>query len=450
MSEGFFNFNFTPYLPTNSREKLLAYQYHGTDKSLIYKYFWKPLCAKTVNYLPMWLAPNIITVTAIVLVCITHGIVWHYMPNLTLEPGVDVPSWVFVVTAVVLFGYQFLDNLDGHQARRTGSSSPLGLLMDHGCDAFNCVVGGLSIASCTCQGPTWKSWSVLMTTVIVFFMNTWEEYYRGALILPIINGPNEGLLIAIVAYLFTAVMGPAWWISNHITISRATVESLGLGRDVVAQRLHALLPARYANKFVGATYTGADGDVEILYNTLILWFFVAAMLVTCAGNVLQVYRAVNQSQEGHGKYGSGWLLNRFPFIHALSRLVPLTIITLVANVWFFVSPENIFRQHPRLFCWTVGLLYTKLSVHLMIAHLCSVEFHPFRRTLVPFVFFAVHIGFTYISTKEVPIIDEEVLLYEFFALSVVAFSHLAINVSRDMASVLGINIFTIPVKSKKQ
>jgi phosphatidylglycerophosphate synthase len=29
-----------------------------------------------------------------------------------------------------------LDEMDGKQARKTGNSSPLGLLFDHGCDSF--------------------------------------------------------------------------------------------------------------------------------------------------------------------------------------------------------------------------------------------------------------------------------------------------------------------------
>ncbi len=29
-----------------------------------------------------------------------------------------------------------LDNMDGKQARRTGTSSPLGMMFDHGCDAL--------------------------------------------------------------------------------------------------------------------------------------------------------------------------------------------------------------------------------------------------------------------------------------------------------------------------
>ena len=64
---------------------------------------------------------------------------------------------------------QTLDNLDGKQARRTGSSSPLGLLFDHGCDAFNTTVGAVNqvrggcvrctvyvarVEGAVCQSPT--------------------------------------------------------------------------------------------------------------------------------------------------------------------------------------------------------------------------------------------------------------------------------------------------------
>lgn len=36
-----------------------------------------------------------------------------------------------------LFIYQSLDAIDGKQARRTNSSTPLGELFDHGCDAVS-------------------------------------------------------------------------------------------------------------------------------------------------------------------------------------------------------------------------------------------------------------------------------------------------------------------------
>lgn len=42
------------------------------------------------------------------------------------------PSWVYLFLAISIFWYQTMDALDGKQARRTGSSSPLGELFDHG------------------------------------------------------------------------------------------------------------------------------------------------------------------------------------------------------------------------------------------------------------------------------------------------------------------------------
>lgn len=41
-----------------------------------------------------------------------------------------------------MFIYQSLDAIDGKQARRTGTSTPLGELFDHGCDSIstgNCL-----------------------------------------------------------------------------------------------------------------------------------------------------------------------------------------------------------------------------------------------------------------------------------------------------------------------
>lgn len=42
-----------------------------------------------------------------------------------------------MLSAFGLFFYQSLDAIDGKQSRRTNSSSPLGEIFDHGCDAFS-------------------------------------------------------------------------------------------------------------------------------------------------------------------------------------------------------------------------------------------------------------------------------------------------------------------------
>lgn len=48
----------------------------------------------------------------------------------------EAPRWVYLVTAASVVLYVNLDCIDGKQARRTKSSSPLGQLFDHGCDAL--------------------------------------------------------------------------------------------------------------------------------------------------------------------------------------------------------------------------------------------------------------------------------------------------------------------------
>lgn len=48
----------------------------------------------------------------------------------------DVPDWFCYMVAACYLTYRILDEMDGKQARRTGNSSPLGLLFDHGCDSM--------------------------------------------------------------------------------------------------------------------------------------------------------------------------------------------------------------------------------------------------------------------------------------------------------------------------
>jgi hypothetical protein len=44
----------------------------------------------------------------------------------------EAPRWLYLATAASVVAYVNLDCMDGKQARRTGSSSPLGQLFDHG------------------------------------------------------------------------------------------------------------------------------------------------------------------------------------------------------------------------------------------------------------------------------------------------------------------------------
>jgi len=99
----------------------------------LYKYFYNPLANKLVTFLPETVAPNTLTVLGF-LFTIVPFIVMFSISGASFYS--EIPSWFCYVHAVTYFLYRLLDEMDGKQARRTGNSSPLGLLFDHGCDCF--------------------------------------------------------------------------------------------------------------------------------------------------------------------------------------------------------------------------------------------------------------------------------------------------------------------------
>ena len=97
---------------------------------------------QVVKLCPWWVAPNLLTFVGF-LCCVGHfGLLALYDYDFSSATGPDpppgqaVPSWVWVGVATLLFLSHTLDGIDGKQARRTGSSNPLGELFDHGLDSW--------------------------------------------------------------------------------------------------------------------------------------------------------------------------------------------------------------------------------------------------------------------------------------------------------------------------
>ena len=90
------------------------------------------------RWIPLWVAPNALTCGGLALVACAYGLLWMTSPGLAH----DAPGVVYALVAFLMFSYQTLDGCDGKQARRTRSGSPLGEVVDHGCDAAcTCVYG---------------------------------------------------------------------------------------------------------------------------------------------------------------------------------------------------------------------------------------------------------------------------------------------------------------------
>ena len=181
-------------------DNLKYYKYSGEDKSLLVKYclapfFWNPLVKK----LPLWLAPNLITLFGGL--CMLLAL---FAVQFTMEPQ-DTPSLIVnIFCSLMIFLYQTADNLDGKQARRTQSSSALGELFDHGVDAIMVGIFGM-IISMNMQLSCCEILSMFLVLNIVFYLSHWEEYYVGTLVLGYIVNPTELQYMTIFYLLFQAL-----------------------------------------------------------------------------------------------------------------------------------------------------------------------------------------------------------------------------------------------------
>lgn len=171
------------------------YAFHGVDHSWLAAHglndYWN-FCVKQV---PLSVAPNLLTLLGFISQLIGFCVMSYYNPDFATK----VPAWVYFCCALCLFVYQTLDNIDGKQARRTGSSSPLGELIDHTSDSMGvgCLVATIG-AGCT-VGPE-LTLIVFFSVITAFFMAHWEEYFTGELILGQFDGPTESQMFTIMLH----------------------------------------------------------------------------------------------------------------------------------------------------------------------------------------------------------------------------------------------------------
>ena len=84
------------------------------------------------QYVPQWVAPNLLTFTGWLMVMFNFALLSYYDPDyLTTYNTVGVvrppiPRWVWLFCGVSHFVSYTLDGIDGKQARRTKSATPLG------------------------------------------------------------------------------------------------------------------------------------------------------------------------------------------------------------------------------------------------------------------------------------------------------------------------------------
>ncbi|KAL7737198.1 hypothetical protein ACLKA6_005389 [Drosophila palustris] len=338
--------------------KLSEHKYSCFSASLLdplLQPWWNWLVAQT----PLWLAPNLITIVGLILNIVTTLILIGYSPN-----GIEAPPrWTCLLCALGLFVYQSLDSIDGKQARRTNTSSPLGELFDHGCDSISTIFVALS-ACISCQLGHYPNWLFFQCfcAIALFYCAHWQTYVSGTMRFGRID-VTEAQFSIIAIHLVSFVFGPEIWLTK-IGIGNIELWAAPAVTTIVC----GVLSLSYVFSVVVAGGVGKNGStVAVPYlecETRCLPLYLA-----CGIDLSLVFRySKSILNEGCGKNGSS-----VAGTSVLSPSIPLTLVVLPALIIAQKSPENIFTEHASVYILAFGMVAAKITNKLVIAHMTKAE-----------------------------------------------------------------------------
>ncbi|XP_068632477.1 ethanolaminephosphotransferase 1 isoform X3 [Battus philenor] len=308
---------------------------------------------------------------------------------LCIRFGIGVSSWVWAITAINLFVAYTLDGIDGKQARRTGTSGPLGELFDHGLDSYSAVLIPTCLYSIFGRDELspLRYFFVIWNIFINFYLTHWEKYNTGVMFLP--WGYDFTMIGSCILLLVTSVIGPRAW--------------------------HVTLPGGFTPGFLFE---------------LVLYF--SAMLTSQTVILWNIYKSY---RDGTGKMR--------PFLEAVRPLIPLAVFFALSTIWAVFSPTDIINRGPRLFYVLTGTIFSNINCRLIVSQMSNTRCEAFNGLLVPYAGVLALVLFRRVSPM-----TELLLLAGLCAASSVAHIYYGTKVVQEMCEHFNIACFRIKPKVK--
>ncbi|KAJ6009931.1 hypothetical protein N7499_004668 [Penicillium canescens] len=371
---------------------LKSYKYSSVDKSFISNYILRHYWNAFVELVPMWMAPNMVTLLGFMWIVANVFIIEIFVPDM-VGPG---PGWIYFSFALGMWMYSTLDNVDGKQARRTGTSSGLGELFDHGIDSLNCTLASLLSTAAMGFGSTQLgAWTAIVPCLAMYF-STWETFHTHTLYLGYFNGPTEGLLIAISIMVASGIWGPGMW-SQPIT------------------------------GFINIPQIFGTASIKDLWVPILLGGFFLGHLPGCVMNV-----AAARKKQG------------LAFTPILKEWVPMVAFTTCIIAWLFSPYSTILsNNHLVLFCWVIAFVFGRMTTMIILAHLLRQPFPYWTVLQAPLIGGAVLVNLPILGFPVIAPWLELLYLRVYLVFAFVIYMHWAVLVINRITTFLGINCLTI-------
>mmetsp|Transcript_37502 Transcript_37502/g.73327 ORF Transcript_37502/g.73327 Transcript_37502/m.73327 type:complete len:392 (+) Transcript_37502:88-1263(+) len=375
-----------PFLSQKELETMaFDHKYSSTGRSIIDALFLKDFTTWLASKLPLqhdpkapmhWTAPNSLTFVGL-LCMVVPSVVVMYTSHDLLSPS---PRWAYLATAAGIFGYQILDELDGKQARRTGSSSPLGELFDHGCDAVSTFVT-VAACLCVCQTDyTSAAFAAYLSATMAFQGAHIQTYYKGRLFFGLVD-VAEAQWSGILMNLACGLIDPNFF-------SAGPIPGTSLPRQTVP------------------------------------------IVFVIGGSSVAMLRNLYETTVARG--------DNVP--HAKSSLVKVWAqffaMCAAAIAWFSTTQGELVGSDRILLLSALGLLNASQSVSIIVAHMARSEVPGWNYLRLLPVVMAV-------ANTQLRLIPDSQAVLMIFCGSLVHFLHYAVSLAAQIASFLGVETFKV-------
>ncbi|XP_059617247.1 ethanolaminephosphotransferase 1 isoform X2 [Phlebotomus argentipes] len=403
------------YLSDEHLKGFERYKYNSVDTSLLSVHVMHPFWNWCVKYFPRWLAPNLITFTGFLLTVATFFLIGNYDYGFTAADQEEnpIPRWVWLAAAFGIFLAYNLDGIDGKQARRTGTSGPLGELFDHGLDSYSAAL--IPIYMFTLFGvtdlPPIRMFYVISYVIFLnFYLTHFEKYNTGVMFLP-------------WGYDFTMWVRPA---IAQVSLTIYSVSSSSQGVTIVLSVTFCVGPWLWrAPTFFGLT--PADSFLVLLVlsavlssHPVILW------------NIYKSYR------DRTGKMR--------PFLEAIRPLMPLVGLYAVSHYWMVLSINDVVTLDPRMLFVCFGTIFSNICCRLIVAQMSDTRTDCWNGLLWVLLVATGVSTFPFYDSLGVhfSVGMELAVVYTITGISTAAHIHYGTCVVREMCHHFNIKCFQIP------
>jgi phosphatidylglycerophosphate synthase len=196
--------------------------YTVTDRSVLLPHYKKLAVEPLLRFIPARVDPNAITHVGHVINLLGLGILLAFGAGAS---GTSLRPAAFVAAVICLQLYNWCDNADGAHARRTGRSSAMGELLDHGLDMLNTTYIAYAAAISVNAPPVW--WVAIALVVPAACAATyWEQAETGHFSLGRLNQIESVFLLSAVL-LISAFGGLDLWDRVHVGPVTARLTVMG-------------------------------------------------------------------------------------------------------------------------------------------------------------------------------------------------------------------------------